>query len=74
MGRLYLASTERIISTRSFSRSRGRWLMLRRNTSAPASNSLAIISGDSDAGPKVARIFVRRARLMVIAPLGGSFL
>ena len=43
--------------------------MLRRNTSAPASNSFAIISGLSEAGPRVARIFVRRARLIVIAPL-----
>jgi hypothetical protein len=73
MGRLNLASTARIIATRSFSFSRGRWLMFRRNTSAPARNSFSIISGFSEAGPKVARIFVRRARLIVITPQGGWF-
>ncbi len=54
------------LRTRSRSRSFGRWLILRRNTSAPASKSLAIISGDSEAGPKVAMIFVRRERLIMI--------
>src|SRR5919107_4743564 len=73
MGRVNFAWTARIISTRSFRRSRGRWLMLRRKTSAPASNSLAIISGLSEAGPKVARIFVRRARLMSLPPWAVRF-
>src|SRR5918993_3384796 len=67
-GRLALASTPRMVSTFSRRRSRGRWLMLRRNTSAPASCSRAIISGLSEAGPRVAMILVRRERFMSPAP------
>src|SRR5258705_12547673 len=44
------------------------WLMLMRNTSAPASNSLRIIALSDDAGPRVARILIRRRRLIVSAP------
>src|SRR4029079_5541153 len=44
------------------------WLMLMRNTSAPASNSLRIIGKSDDAGPRVARILIRRRRLIVLAP------
>src|SRR3954451_25141462 len=44
------------------------WLMLMRNTSAPASNSLRIIALSDDAGPRVARILMRRRRLIVSAP------
>src|SRR3954447_1934066 len=71
MGRLKRASRDRIVSTLSRRRSRGRWLMLSRNTSAPASNSRAIISGLSEAGPRVAMILVRRARFM-LCPLPES--
>src|SRR5882757_4491862 len=41
------------------------WLMLMRKTSAPASNSLRIIARSEEAGPRVARILMRRSRLMV---------
>src|ERR1700742_2748384 len=41
------------------------WLILMRNRSAPASNSLRIIALSEDAGPSVARILIRRRRLMV---------
>src|SRR3954468_9405732 len=44
------------------------WLILMRNTSAPASNSLRIIALSDDAGPRVARILMRRRRLIVSAP------
>src|SRR5205807_9491705 len=44
------------------------WLMLMRNTSAPASNSLRIIALSEDAGPRVARILMRRSRLIAWAP------
>src|ERR1700712_2722983 len=44
------------------------WLILMRNTSAPASNSLRIIGRSDDAGPRVARILIRRRRLIVSAP------
>src|SRR5882757_1563306 len=44
------------------------WLMLMRNTSAPASNSLRIIALSDDAGPRVARILIRRSRLIAWAP------
>src|SRR6516225_1551888 len=49
------------------------WLMLIRNTSAPASNSPAITSGSEDAGPSVATILLRRSRLIgpVILVRGG---
>src|SRR6478752_5343922 len=46
----------------------GVWLMLMRNTSAPASNSLRIIALSDDAGPRVARILMRRSRLIAWAP------
>ena len=39
--------------------------MLMRNTSAPASNSRAIIALSDEAGPSVATILVRRSRLIV---------
>src|SRR6267154_6012760 len=45
------------------------WLILMRNTSAPASNSLRIIALSDDAGPSVARILIRRSRLIAWAPL-----
>src|SRR3989442_15787071 len=40
------------------------WLMLMRKTSAPASNRRRIIALSEDAGPSVARILMRRRRLM----------
>src|SRR5450756_2424981 len=40
------------------------WLMLMRNTSAPASNRRRIIALSEEAGPSVARILMRRRRLM----------
>src|SRR5450631_3427973 len=40
------------------------WLILMRNTSAPASNSRRIIALSEDTGPSVARILIRRRRLM----------
>src|SRR5918993_3589477 len=43
--------------------------MLRRKVSAPASNSRAIISGLSEAGPRVAMILVRRERFMPRLPV-----
>src|SRR5438552_9575784 len=46
----------------------GVWLMLMRNTSAPASNSFRIIALSDDAGPRVARILMRRSRLIAWAP------
>ena len=36
------------------------WLMLMRNTSAPAMNNFSIISGLDDAGPRVAMILTLR--------------
>src|SRR5882724_6463277 len=44
------------------------WLILMRNTSAPASNSLRIIALSDEAGPRVARILMRRSRLIAWAP------
>src|ERR1700761_8409260 len=38
--------------------------MLMREMSAPASNSLRIIALSEEAGPRVARILIRRSRLM----------
>src|SRR5919109_4003040 len=46
----------------------GVWLILMRNTSAPASNSFRIIALSDDAGPRVARILMRRSRLIAWAP------
>src|SRR6266851_4462072 len=40
------------------------WLILMRKTSAPASNRRRIIALSEDAGPSVARILIRRRRLM----------
>src|SRR5580692_11103120 len=40
------------------------WLILMRKTSAPASNRRLIIALSDDAGPRVARILMRRRRLM----------
>src|SRR3954464_12004851 len=56
-----VATSSRILSC-------GVWLMLMRNTSAPASNSLRIIALSDDAGPRVARILIRRSRLIAWAP------
>src|ERR1700724_3884888 len=41
------------------------WLILMRNTSAPASNRRRIMALSEEAGPSVARILIRRRRLMV---------
>src|SRR6202051_2325271 len=41
------------------------WLILMRNTSAPASNRRRIIALSEEGGPSVARILIRRRRLMV---------
>ena len=67
IGRPNLASVARIAACSFFGPSCGgrEWLMLMRNTSTPASNSLPIISSDADAGPKVATIFTRRLRRMM---------
>src|SRR5665213_2338118 len=40
------------------------WLILMRNTSAPASNRRRIMALSEEAGPSVARILMRRRRLM----------
>src|SRR5260370_36307322 len=40
------------------------WLILMRKTSAPASNRRPIIALSEDAGPSVAKILMRRRRLM----------
>src|ERR1700710_726089 len=40
------------------------WLILMRKTSAPASNSRRIIALSEEAGPRVARILMRRRRLI----------
>ena len=64
IGRAYFASTARIAATSSRMRSCEEWLMLMRNVSAPASNSLPIISGLPEAGPSVATILVLRRRLI----------
>src|ERR1051326_7732616 len=45
----------------------GVWLMLMRKMSAPASNRRRIIALSDEAGPKVARILIRRSRLMASA-------
>src|SRR5215813_240931 len=41
------------------------WLILMRKMSAPASNRRRIIALSEDAGPSVARILIRRRRLIV---------
>ena len=48
------------------------WLILMRNTSAPASNSLRIIALSEEAGPSVARILMRRRRLISCVPGAGG--
>src|SRR6187549_1915160 len=52
-----VATSSRILSC-------GVWLMLIRNMSAPASNRRRIIARSEEAGPRVARILIRRRRLM----------
>src|ERR1700722_15863222 len=46
----------------------GVWLILMRNTSAPASNRRRIMALSEEAGPSVARILIRRRRLMAYFP------
>src|SRR5581483_4157871 len=53
-----------MVLTRSRILSCGVWLMLMRNTSAPASNRRRIIARSEEPGPRVARILIRRRRLM----------
>ena len=48
------------------------WLILMRNTSAPASNSLAIMSALDEAGPRVATILARRRRLIACRLRAGA--
>ena len=48
------------------------WLMLMRKTSAPASNSRAIVAWSEEAGPSVATILVRRSRLIWSASAGAG--
>src|SRR5437762_6865736 len=57
-----------MVETNSRILSCGVWLILMRNTSAPASNSFRIIALSDDAGPRVARILMRRSRLIAWAP------
>src|SRR2546427_4836157 len=57
-----------MVETNSRILSCGVWLILMRNTSAPASNSFRIIALSDDAGPSVARILIRRSRLIAWAP------
>src|SRR5438034_7347450 len=57
-----------MVETSSRILSCGVWLILMRNTSAPASNSFRIIALSDDAGPRVARILIRRSRLIAWAP------
>src|SRR5262245_23907222 len=52
-----VATSSRILSC-------GVWLMLMRKMSAPASNRRRIIALSEEAGPRVARILIRRNRLM----------
>src|ERR1700734_2285170 len=52
-----VATSSRILSC-------GVWLILMRKTSAPASNRRRIMALSEDAGPSVARILIRRRRLM----------
>src|ERR1700756_1591654 len=53
-----------MVATNSRILSCGVWLILMRKMSAPASNRRRIIALSDDAGPRVARIFIRRIRLM----------
>src|SRR6516162_3541601 len=53
-----------MVATNSRILSCGVWLMLMRKMSAPASNRRRIIALSEDAGPSVARILIRRSRLM----------
>src|SRR3954463_14227311 len=53
-----------MVATSSRNLSCGVWLMLILKMSAPASNSLRIIALSEEAGPSVARILIRRSRLM----------
>src|SRR5882757_6890942 len=64
IGRPELDSTLRMVLTNSRILSCEVWLILMRKTSAPASNSLRIIALSEEAGPRVARILMRRSRLM----------
>src|SRR6201999_3930418 len=52
-----VATSSRILSC-------GGWLMLMRKMSAPASNRRRIIALSEDAGASVARILIRRSRLI----------
>src|SRR3954471_9144246 len=58
-----VATSSRILSC-------GVWLMLMRNRSAPASNRRRIIARSEEAGPRVARILIRRRRLMAYFQTG----
>src|SRR5215471_8441765 len=64
-----VATSSRILSC-------GVWLILMRKISAPASNNRRIIALSDDAGPRVARILIRRRRLMacsrVLGPAAGQ--
>src|SRR3954470_3820106 len=53
-----------MVATNSRILSCGVWLMLMRKTSAPASNRRRIIALSEEAGPRVARILIRRSRLI----------
>src|SRR6185312_13906273 len=63
-GWLRVFSTSRILRTVSRIRSWLAWLMLMRNTSAPARASSSMTLMSSEAGPRVATIFTRRKRLI----------
>src|SRR6516225_191988 len=60
IGRLCSLSTARIMATNSRMRSGLVWLILMRNTSAPAVNSRLIVTRSEEAGPSVATTLVRR--------------
>ncbi len=66
-GRPKRSSSARMARTRSRMASWLAWLMLMRNTSAPASNSRARTAESCEAGPSVARIFTRRI-LFIFVP------
>ena len=59
------SSTARIIATVSRMACGSAWLILMRNTSAPARQSLSIEASSFEAGPSVARILQRRRRLFM---------
>ncbi len=65
IGRPNSCSSERMICTRSRMSSWLAWLMLMRNTSAPARNRSAMAARWAVAGPKVATILLRRSRRIV---------